>query len=190
MNYALGFRVKSGRAVSIALTGSSTAPEALMRALVPLSDPAIGESTQPYHSGFGAAQEDPAVITRLIAIVQRCARQSVAALLNDARISGASCRGAALVVGSVIDPEAVGNLHIRAHAYEGRLFRTALEEALQANHVRCTIVVEKVLAAETAKKLNRADGDVQRIVAGFGRALGGPWRAEEKAAARAAWMLL
>ena len=55
MNYVLGFRVKSGRAVSIALTGSSTAPEALMRALVPLSDPTIGESTQPYHSGFGAA---------------------------------------------------------------------------------------------------------------------------------------
>jgi len=190
MNYALGFRVKSGRAVTIALAGSSAVPEALMRAVVPLSDPAIGETTQPYHSGFGAAQEDPAVIARLVSIVQRCARRSVDELLNDVRFSGAACRGAVLVVGSVIDPETVGNLHIRAHASEGRLFRTALEDALEANHVRCSIVVEKALAAETAKKLNRADGDIRRVVAGLGRALGGPWRAEEKAAARAAWTLL
>src|SRR5438309_314451 len=105
MNYALGFRVKSGRAVSVALAGSSAAPEALMRAVVPLSDPAIGETRQPYHDGFGTAQEDPTVITRLVSIVQRCARQSVDQLLKAARVSGASCRGAVLVVGSVIDPE-------------------------------------------------------------------------------------
>src|SRR5437667_10942066 len=141
MNYTLGFRVKSGRAVSVALAGSSAAPEALMRAVVQLSEPTIGETKQPYHSGFGTAQEDPAVITRLVSIVQRCARRTVDELLNDARVSGALCRGAALVVGSVIDRETVGNLHIRAHAYEGRLFRSALQEALQANHVRCSIIV-------------------------------------------------
>jgi len=190
MKYTLGFRVKSGRAVGIALTGSSAAPEALMRAVVPLSDPTIDETKQPYHGGVGTAQEDPAVIARLVSIVQRCARRSVDELLNDPRVSGASCRGAALVVGSVIDPETVGNLHIRAHAYEGRLFRTALEQALEANRVSCSIFVEKTLVAETAKKLHRPDEDIQRVVAGFGRALGGSWRAEEKAAARAAWIVL
>jgi hypothetical protein len=190
MTYALGFRVKSGHAVAVALTGSPAAPAPLLQAVVALSDPKIEGTRQPYHAGFGTSQEDPAVVARLARIVQGCARRSVDELLKDPRVAGGSCRGAALVVGSVIDPQTVGNLHIRAHAHEGKLFRRVLAEALQANDVRCTIVVEKTLADHAAAKLQRSSADIKRVVGGIGRALGGPWRSDEKAAAAAAWVAL
>jgi hypothetical protein len=190
MSYALGFRVKSGQAIAVALSGNSSAPTPLMRALVALSDPEIEQTKQPYHAGFGTAQDDAAVVARLTSIVRGCARRSVDALLSDSRVAGRSCRAAALVVGSVIDPETVGNPHIRAHANEGRLFRSALQEALEAHDLRCDVFLEKGLADRAAAKLHRSGSEIRRVVDGFGRALGSPWRAEEKAAAAAAWVAL
>jgi hypothetical protein len=97
---------------------------------------------------------------------------------------------ASLVVGSLIDPATVGNPHIRAHAHEGQLFRTVLEEALAEHAVECAVIVDKQLSALAVKTLGRPAGDVARTVAAFGKTLGGRWRAEEKAAAMAAWLAL
>jgi hypothetical protein len=97
---------------------------------------------------------------------------------------------ATMVVGSVIDPTSVRNPHIRAHAHEGRLFRTVLEEALQSHGGACDVVVDKHLAARASKDLRRPPAAIARTVAAFGKALGGPWRADEKAAATAAWLAL
>ena len=190
VDIALGFRVKSGFAVAVALSGTTAAPVALARRMVALSDPGVEKTRQPFHDGFGTAQEDLEEIARLSRIIQRCARGSVDDLLSDASLAGARCRGAGLVVGSVIDPATLGNLHIRAHANEGRLFRTVLEEALNARSVGCSVIVEKTLATQAARALKRPGGQIARIVGSWGATLGGPWRAEEKAAATAAWMLL
>ena len=110
------------------------------------------------------------------------------ALLKDERLAG--CRGAGLVVGSVIDPAKVGNPHIRAHASEGRLFRTVLESALRSHGIACEVIVEKQLAAKAAAALARRDAEIRRVLAGFGKSLGAPWRADEKAASIAAWLAL
>jgi len=188
--FALGFRVKSGYALAVALAGPAASPTALARITVALSDPKIEGTKQPFHDGFGTAQEDQAAIARLEKIIRSCTRHSIDALLEDARLSGRRCRRAGLVVGSVIDPAKVGNLHIRAHANEGRLFRTVLADALDARTIACDVIVEKTLGAESAKALKRTNAQITRTLGEFGRALGGPWRAEEKAAATAAWMVL
>jgi len=120
-----------------------------------------------------------------VKIVERCATRSVAALLKDTRVARAG-----LVVGSLIDPEKVGNPHIRAHAHEGRLFRTVLEEALRSRGISCEVIVEKQLAAKTAAGLRHAPREITRTLEAFGKALGSPWRADEKAAATAAWLCL
>jgi hypothetical protein len=187
---ALGFRVKSGFAVAVVLSGTTAAPVALARRIVQLSDPGIEETRQPYHDGFGTAQEDVKAIARLSRIIQRCAKRSVADLLSDESLAGACCRGAGLIVGSVIEPAKVGNPHIRAHANEGRLFRTVLEEALTERGVVCSVIVEKTLATQAARTLHGPGGQIAKVVGSLGAALAGPWRAEEKAAATAAWMLL
>ena len=179
--------MKSGFAVAVVLTGRARAPEAIERRIVALSDPDEPRSKQPYHDGFYQTEEDPAEIARRVKIVERCARQSIDTLVKTRPASGIR---AALVVGSVIDPATVGNPHIRAHANEGRLFRTVLEAALRGHGIACSVVVEKTLGAQALKTLGRSDGQIRKTVAALGSGLQGPWRAEEKAAATAAWMVL
>jgi hypothetical protein len=185
---ALGFRVKSGYAIAVALRGPASAPAAVARQVVELSDPEDAETRQPYHHGFYTHEEDARTIARRVRIVERSATRSIAALLKDARL--ADCRGAGLVVGSVLDPAKVGNPHIRAHASEGRLFRTVLESALRSHGIACEVIVEKQLAARAVSGLARRDVEIRKALAGFGHSLGAPWRADEKHAATAAWLAL
>jgi hypothetical protein len=190
---ALGLRVKSGHAIAIALDGSRASPRVRLRRDVALCDPATPATKQPYHDGFGTAQADARIIARLTAIVRRVAIESVGALVDDARAlddAGRGAMAACLIVGSVIDPDAVGNPHIRAHANEGRLFRTVVEDALRARAIGCRVIVEKRLAVEAVSALKRSEDALAREVARLGRTLGGPWRADEKAAALGAWLML
>ena len=185
---AIGFRVKSGHAIAIILSGSAAAPIAISRHVVDLSDPSVEETKQPYHSGMGEAEEDERAIARRVKIIERVTSRSVAALVEAAR-SPTKLR-ASLVVGSVIDPATVGNQHIRAHANEGRLFRTVLENALAAHGIPSKIFVEKQMAEAARDRLKRSDAEIARMLGAFGKTLGSPWRANEKAAATAAWMSL
>jgi hypothetical protein len=203
--------VKSGFAIAVILTGPSSAPTAIARRVIQLSDPDEAGTRQPYHDGFFHEQQDARELARRVTIVRRCAKKSVAALLDELRRSAepASARATAvrrsfseggslalrslragLVVGSVIDPKTVGNLHIRAHANEGLLFRTVLEDALRSHGVGCDVIVEKTLTKRAPVDLGRSDREIKKLVDGFGRTLGNPWRAEEKAAATAAWIVL
>jgi hypothetical protein len=182
---AVGFRVKSGFAIAVTLEGPVSAPSVLSRHVIEMSDPKVPETRQPYHDGFYHTEEDPREIARRVKIVERCAKQSVAALLKDMHVARAG-----LIVGSVIDPEKVGNPHIRAHAHEGRLFRTVLEGTLRSRGVVCQVIVEQQLAATTAAGLRRPPREIARTLDGFGKTLGSPWRADEKAAATAAWLSL
>ena len=188
--FALGFRVKSGYAIAIALSGPAAAPTPVLRRRVELSDPENGATKQPFHDGFGTAQEDGRVIARLTAIIERCTRRSIAALLEDDRLRDASCEAAGLVVGSVIDPASVGNPHIRAHASEGRLFRSVLEGALRGHDIAGVVLVEKQLLAESSARVRRSALQISKSLAVFGQALGRPWRGDEKSAALAAWIAL
>jgi hypothetical protein len=190
MKVALGFRVKSGFAIAVALRGPVSAPHILARRIIELSDPAVPETRQPYHDGFYKQQNDPRELARRTAIVTRCAKRAVAALLKDECFGGLPCAAAGLVVGSVIDPAKVGNLHIRAHASEGQLFRTVLAAALKRHGIACDVTVEKTLAEKTAERLTRSNAEIARVITALGKALGGTWRADEKAACAAAWMAL
>jgi hypothetical protein len=189
---AIGCRVKSGWAMTVLLAGSATAPRVLDRRRILLSDPAVPASTQPFHAGFGTLQTDARVLRRLTSVVTRAARRSMAGLLRacHALPDGPRPRGVGIVVGSTIDPATIGNEHIRAHASEGRLFRTVLEDAARRHRLKSTVVRERDLAALAAKVLRRPPDRLRRDVAALGKAFGGPWRAEEKTAALAAWIVL
>jgi hypothetical protein len=187
---AVGFRVKSGWATAVLLVGPVQTPEALGRRIVNLSDPDVPESKQPYHAAMGVLEEDEAKIRHRTTVVRRMAARSVTELLDHFRAAGYQVRGAGLVVGSQIDPESISNPHIRAHALEGRLFRSVLEGALQAHGLSCSVVVERDVYSNAAALLARPEDDLKRALSGLGRSLGGPWLAEEKLAALAAWMTL
>jgi hypothetical protein len=140
---------------------------------------------------MGARADDAPKLERFLrALVERVTKRSLAGLLKTYRRDGRPVRTLGLVVGSVIDPATIGNDHIRAHALEGQLFRSALERAARAARLACATYVERTLYDTAATRLRRPTAELKRLVARLGGALDGPWRAEEKAATLAAWMAL
>lgn len=184
----LGCRVRSGRAVAAALDARAAAPVLLDCRELLLCDPRSPGSRQPYHAALVDHRlQNLSRAKPLIAIVRRAARRSVAALLADYRARGWRVDGAVLVVGSLIDPAAIGNQHMRAHALEGQLFRTALEEALTSAGIACSFLLERSAYDEAAKRLGRRPDALRRAIGGLGRSHEGPWRADEKLAALGAF---
>jgi len=188
---AIGLRVKSGWATAVLLAGPIQAPRVLDRRIVELSDPNVPASRQPFHSTLASHQAaGEKEVKRLRKIVERCAHHSVTKLIGDYRNRGHNLCGAALIVGSDIDPATIKNAHIRAHSLEGRLFRNVLEAALQSNGLSRLVIVERRAYAEATAVLQRPEDELKRLVTDWGRALDGPWRLDEKMATLAAWLAL
>jgi hypothetical protein len=98
---ALGFRVKSGWACAVLLSGPAQAPQALDRRRLELSDPAVPESLQPYHAAMGKLEADDAKIGQRTQVIECATKQSVAQLLEQCRSAGHPLCGAGLMVGGL-----------------------------------------------------------------------------------------
>lgn len=186
----VGFTVKSGWAVAVLMTGSRRSPVVLDSRTIQLSNPAIPESRQPYHAGFGTARESGRELKRLVDSVKKFAGKSVTSVIEQYETRGHDLAGAALVVGSTIDPDRIANEHIRIHALEGRLFRSVIEDEASRRGLQCTIWRERDLYSLAARTLRQPEEKVRSAIGGLGRTLNGPWRAEQKAAALAAWLIV
>jgi hypothetical protein len=181
---ALGFRIKSGWAAAVLLRGPVRSPRLCDSRVIDLSDTRFPETRQPYHAAMGKLETDPGKIRARL----RVARQSITRLL--AEYQGFVIRRAALVIGSQIAPASIANPHIRAHALEGQLFRTTLDDALRAHRIRTVILIERDAYSKASAHLKKASSDVRRVTQNLGRSGEGPWRAEQKLAALAAWIAL
>jgi hypothetical protein len=186
----LGFRVKSGWASVVLLTGPIGSPALRDSRVIDLSDPRVPETRQPYHATFGQLETDAKKTNRRTDIVHRVTKQSVTKLLSDYRGKGYSFTRASLVVGSQRDPATIANPHIRAHALEGQLFRSALEQALNGHGIRTAILFVRDAYTTAAAQLKKSSDDVRQTIQNFGRSTDGPWRAEQKLAALGAWLAL
>src|SRR3989442_9292246 len=185
MNQAtLGFRVKSGWAMSVLLSGPASAPKVIDRRRVELADPAVPESTQPFHAGLDLPKAaGTKVVERLVRCVERFSERAIAELIEQHRAGGHRIVAAGIVVGSSVDPETIKNDHIRAHAEEGRLFRVVIENALKASRLRPTITPEKELFAKATEALGIPEHRLKGELTAMGKTVDGSWRSEEKAAA-------
>jgi hypothetical protein len=187
---AVGFTVKSGWASAVLLSGPLTSPRVLDSRRLDLSDPALPESRQPYHAGFGTARKGGPALSALVASVERFGRQSVIGVIREYRGRESDLRGAGIVVGSLVDPDRLGNAHIRIHALEGRLFRQIVEDAAVRSGLTSSIWRERDLYASAAGTLKRPERDLRLKLADLDRPGPGSWRAEQKTAALAAWLVL
>jgi hypothetical protein len=187
---AIGFTVKSGWASAVLLIGSSESPHVVDSRRVELSDPARPECRQPYHAGFGTGRSTGPELSSLIASVKGFGRKSVTGVIRQYQTAGHHLRGVGVVVGSLIDPERIANDHIRIHALEGRLFRTVVENAAVVSRLRVKIWRERDLYALAAAAFHQPEPSLRGALVVLGRTVAGPWRAEQKAAALAAWLVL
>jgi hypothetical protein len=187
---ALGLRIKSGWAMAVLVAGPARSPTVIDRRRIELSDPVRPRTRQPYHAGFGTAQTSQAVIARLVRTIERCAGRSLRQLVREYAHRGVRPRAAGLVVGSVIDPNRIGNPHIRAHALEGALFRRVAAHGLRALRIGSTVVVEREVYGVAARAVRVTERQLKGMVAELAGQVRGRWRSEEKTAAAAACLAL
>ena len=188
---ALGFRVKSGWAMVVLVSGGSAKPNVTDRRRIELSDPAVPESVQPFHAGLDLPKAaGTKVVARLVKCVERASARAIAELIAHYRADGHGIVGVGIVVGSAVDPHTIANDHIRAHAEEGRLFRVVIEDALRLSGLQSLVAREKDLMSEGTKALGTSERKLKAELTMMGKTVAGSWRAEEKAAALAAWIEL
>ena len=187
---AVGFTVKSGWAAVVLLAGPVSSPRVIDSRKVDISDPAIPDSTQPYHAGFGTARDAGDELKRLVSSVRTFGRKSIGGLIKQYQKDSGKLAGAGVIVGSLIDPTTIGNDHIRIHAMEGKLFREVVIDAAERNGLKCAVHRERDLYGAAAKALKASEPALRKKLTEMGKDVDGGWRAEQKAAALAAWMLL
>jgi hypothetical protein len=186
---AFGFTVKSGWAAAVVVDGSGDSPAVVASRRIELSDPSDAHARQPYHAAAGTARKPGPQLDKLIAAVETFGRESVAVFIREQENTGRRFEGAGIVVGSLIDPGDIANDHIRIHALEGQLFRGIVKAATDRRHLASAVWRERDLYGFAATSLKRSESDLRQTLSGLGRSVGGPWRAEQKAAALAAWLV-
>ena len=174
---AVGFRVKSGWAAAVVLSGPSSSPSVLHSRGIELSDPAVPDSRQPYHAvddAQGDLEPDDGRIRERVRVVRRAAAQSIGELLKECRANGWNPERAGIVTGSLSDPSTILSPHIRAHAMEGHLFRTVARAGV--HRARCEVRLQGGEPNDPPRRGHpEADGDqsrtpLRRSVASGGKA--------------------
>ena len=180
---AIGFRAKTGRAITVILSGDAKKPAFVWRGEVSLYDPSRPETGQPYHEVMELPWSEALVAVKdLEAAVEAVADASVVRLIDEMRSRKLRVTGIGVVGSQPRSLEKIGNDHIRAHAAEGILFRRVLEVAAKKHRLPCVAFTE-----------DEAKGNASRITAALsaiGKIAGSPWRADERLAATAAWAAL
>jgi hypothetical protein len=187
----IGLRAKTGRAVAVVLGGPVDAPQILKRVEIRLHDPASPATYQPYHEVLDLPWDKAQVAVRKIASkIEKIATKEIGRLVREAQAGGAIVCGVGIVGAGERNLEKIGSTHIRAHAAEGVLFRAVLESGATANDLPNRRFDERSLDKTAESELKVPAAKIKATLAEMGRSAGSPWRADEKAAATAAWLAL
>lgn len=178
----------------MAVAGTPARPEILDRRRIEIADPGIKGSGQPYH----AAEEMP--LPKARRYLEHCERASarlaqraVADLMEDVRAKGYALAGCALLLASgrpLPALESVLASHALIHTADGEHFRDALMRACGHADLDVLRIREREVAKVSAARFRITEAEVMRHVGEAGKAIGAPWRADEKLAALVAWLAL
>lgn len=188
---SIGLRAKTGRAIAVVLGGSADKPVVVTKLELPLSDPKVPATFQPYHEVMDLPwdQSEKAVRT-YTRVNETIARKGLADLIIRLKTDGFKVAAVGIVGAKDRDLARIGNYHIRAHAAEGVLFRRVLDLAAEANELKRRAFADNEFDKIAASELGQRAESVKRKLREIGRVVPAPWRADEKQAATAAWLVL
>ena len=160
-----------------------------------LADPRIAGSKQPYHEAEGKQpKEAQRIVERCTERSRAMARDALGAVVQDLRHRGHDVVGCGLLLASGRplpgDVHQILASHALIHAAEGEMYRDVLARAGEHLSLLVTGVRERDLAAHAEKAIGKAAAELQRRVAEMGRAVGRPWRQDEKLSTLVAWTVL
>jgi hypothetical protein len=201
---ALGFLAHSGWAVMVAVAEPMDTPvmptasmviERRRISLVGAGTVARGAApVQPYHAAreldLERAQQ---IIERCVEEATRLAESAVRAAIEGLRVKdweAAAC-GILLASGRPLPSLAkILSSHSLIHAAEGELFRNALKSAGESCGLGVIGARERDLYPRAAAALGAGPEQLRSDLDRLGRALGPPWRRDEKYAALVGWLAL
>jgi hypothetical protein len=185
---SIGFRTKTAKAIAVALTRRRS-PEFVQRWTLELYDRDVPETGQPHHDVMELPWTEARVaVRRYEELIQDVTTVRLQTLLEELR-SRAVHVSSIGVVGSP-DLEKLGNRHIRAHAAEGILFRRSVEIAATRCKLPCRQFSDRRFEDVAMKELQCTSNEIKTVMGAIGRSAGRPWRADERTAATAAWIVL
>src|SRR5262245_49167480 len=126
---SIGLRVKTGKAMAIAVAGSQAKPVPILREEVVLADPTNGATVHPYHLEF---EGRPEAVAGAIRIAKRIGAAALRRLFETVG-KEESIEFVTVVVNTHTPPERITSAHMRAHGKEGWLFREICEHAVEAS---------------------------------------------------------
>jgi hypothetical protein len=187
----LGLRARTARAIAIVVSGTAQSPCAIARAEITLGNPDSPALFGPYHGVMHLPWNEAVVAVQgAERAIETVATHSLEAYLRDLRKQDIEVTRVAVVGAPERKLETMGSPHISAHAAEGVLFRRVWQVAAAAIGVPSVAFAEKGFEAHAALRLELTVGALRDHLTEFGRAMGHPWRSDEKAAAMAAWLTL
>jgi hypothetical protein len=122
--------------------------------------------------------------------IEAIASKTLSKLIREMQTEGLTPCGCGIVGAGNRNLEKIGSTHIRAHAAEGVLFRQVLEVAAAENKMSSRTFDQRTLEETAATELQVSVEELKAHLLAMGRLAGSPWRADEKFAATAAWLVL
>src|SRR5438105_2322789 len=170
---SIGFRTKTGKAIAIALNNEA---QFIQRWMIDLTDPKVPATGQPHHEVMELSWPDAqSAVIPIERRIDEVATDRLRQLVEDLRWRKFKVTAIGVVGSPDRDLARIGNPHIRAHAAEGILYRRAIEIAAENLRLQCRSFSDRAFQEDKVAKT-------------VGRAAGRPWRADERAAATAAWI--
>jgi len=191
---AIGFRVHSGWAALVAVTGPFKTLNVIDRRHITLADPSIKGSVHPYHAA------EPMQYVDAERLIQRCIDSSrtlayleLRKALDDLHRKGYRATACGLLLASgrpLPDLAATLASHALIHTAEGELFRDAVAYAAGRCEIPILKLKERELLDHAAARFGISAAALPHRLTEIGRTLGTPWRQDEKYAALAAALAL
>jgi hypothetical protein len=188
---SIGFRARTARAIAVVLGGSPKSPVVLAKTEIKLSDPKNPATAQPYHEVMDLPWQDwQQAVGKHVRAIEVIAKKALAQMVKEQRAKGMQVFGVGIVGAPDRDLARIANPHIRAHAAEGVLFRRVLDLAADANGLQRRTLSDRKFDEAASAAMGSQRTIVKRKLSDLGRELAPPWRADEKQAATAAWIVL
>ena len=190
MRVALGFRPHTTWTVVVAAGLPGT--QLVERCRLELGDPALPD--QVYHAARGLGPDSAAqLVRRAERVIAGTATAGVRDLVAGLRGSGHEVVAAGVPTSSAQVPSSLAKIlasHTLLHAAEGDLTRGALVVAASEQNLAVYQAPARDLAAYARTALGHDERTLNCMLGDLGRALGPPWRRDERDATLAAWLAL
>jgi hypothetical protein len=191
---ALGFRVHSGWAAVVAISGPLTCPVVTQRQRIEIAPPDIPGSKQPYHTAEKLGLKDAEhFLLRCSEGSASLARKALGDCIDDAARNGQRIVHCGILFGSGRPPGTLAAIlasHARIHNAEGEFFRSVILDACKHYELQVTKVKEKELLPHCRGDLDVSQEFLDQHLASVGRTIGPPWRQDQKLAMLVGWLAL